>query len=141
MRARPRQRIAAYAVLTDEGGRVLLTRHPGGGRMRLHWVLPGGGVEHGEHGEHPVQALEREVLEETGLRARAGSLQQVLSDITTVGRRRRRLHTVRLIYAAALLDGPGTAVPPAQAGWLTAAQWQDASLAPFTERVLRHLHQ
>lgn len=56
------------AVVHDAAGRLLLIRRghaPHAGR----WSLPGG---HIEAGESPAQAVEREVLEETGLRVRAG---------------------------------------------------------------------
>jgi 8-oxo-dGTP pyrophosphatase MutT (NUDIX family) len=51
---------AAGAVIPDAAGRILLqakTHEPG-------WFLPGGAIE---PGEHPEEALVREVAEETGL--------------------------------------------------------------------------
>jgi ADP-ribose pyrophosphatase YjhB (NUDIX family) len=66
------QRFAAYAVATDSGGRVLLTRiadgYPGAGQ----WHLPGGGTD---YGEQPGAALIRELAEETG---QAGRLVELL---------------------------------------------------------------
>ena len=56
------------AVVHDHSGRLLLVlrgREPSRGL----WSLPGGRVERGETDR---QAVEREVLEETGLRVRAG---------------------------------------------------------------------
>jgi 8-oxo-dGTP diphosphatase len=58
------------AVVHDQVGRLLLVqrgREPALGS----WALPGGRVE---AGESPEQAVEREVLEETGLQVRAGAL-------------------------------------------------------------------
>jgi len=89
------QRLAAYALVVDEAGRVLLSRETGRGRSGL-WLLPGGGVE---HGEHPEQAVIREVREETGLEVRVGALREVLSDVARVGRRRRPLHAVHDVGA------------------------------------------
>ncbi|WBB63761.1 NUDIX domain-containing protein [Streptomyces sp. WMMC500] len=54
-------RLAAYAVCT-EGGRVLLARHVSP-RGESNWTLPGGRVE---HAEDPLDAVIREVAEETG---------------------------------------------------------------------------
>jgi 8-oxo-dGTP diphosphatase len=53
------QRVGAYALVPD-AGRLLLTRYAGSGR----WSLPGGGID---HGEQPIDAVYREVREETGL--------------------------------------------------------------------------
>jgi 8-oxo-dGTP diphosphatase len=58
------------AVVHDGDGRLLLVQrghppHPG------LWSLPGGRIE---PGESPEQAVEREVLEETGLHVRAGAV-------------------------------------------------------------------
>ncbi|MFG3054222.1 NUDIX hydrolase [Kitasatospora sp. NPDC048239] len=52
------------ALITDEVGRVLLLRRRPEDFLGGLWELPGGGVEPGEHLE---QALNREVMEETGL--------------------------------------------------------------------------
>ncbi len=52
--------IGAFAVITDEAGRVLLCHR----RDMDWWNLPGGGME---AGELPTEAVIREVREETGL--------------------------------------------------------------------------
>ncbi|TCB97505.1 NUDIX domain-containing protein [Micromonospora zingiberis] len=58
-----RQRFGAYGLVTDPAGRVLLALiadgYPGAGQ----WHLPGGGTD---HGEQPVTALLRELVEESG---------------------------------------------------------------------------
>jgi 8-oxo-dGTP diphosphatase len=65
------QRFGAYGLVTDPGGRILLTRiaegYPGAGL----WHLPGGGTD---HGELPEAALAREILEETGQHGRVTAL-------------------------------------------------------------------
>jgi 8-oxo-dGTP pyrophosphatase MutT (NUDIX family) len=59
--------IAAGALFTDPGGRVLLVKP----NYRDHWTIPGGICE---HGEPPHLGAAREVAEETGLAGLAGPL-------------------------------------------------------------------
>ena len=141
--------MAAYALICDESGRVLLTRQ-GEGRERLsRWLLPGGGVE---AGEHPEEAVVRECLEETGLNVQVGELLRVVSDMSLVGRRRRQLHSVRLVYRARIVPRSGTRTEPTEAGphesglpantlpantqWWTTRECERLSLAPFVATVL-----
>ena len=74
----PRQvtRVAAYALCQDEAGRVLLTRLTYPEIKAGHWTLPGGGID---FGEAPVEAVLRELTEETGLTGEVESLAGVES--------------------------------------------------------------
>ena len=99
-----RQRVAAYAVVR-RGDAVLLTRlseraaHPGA------WTLPGGGIE---HGEHPADALAREVEEECGLACRVGRLLGVHDTRfsgTAPSGRIEDYHGVHLLFEATVADG------------------------------------
>ncbi|MGH2559329.1 MAG: NUDIX hydrolase [Thermomicrobiales bacterium] len=60
--------VGVFAVITDETGRIICVHHDYGDRC---WTLPGGGME--PH-ESPIDALEREVREETGYIVQAGRL-------------------------------------------------------------------
>jgi ADP-ribose pyrophosphatase YjhB (NUDIX family) len=94
-------RIGAYAVCVDGVGRLLLCRIAEGYPAVGVWTLPGGGIE---FGEHPDDALLRELTEETGLR---GTIDGILgiwsrhygSDETASG---RELHFVGIVYRVAL---------------------------------------
>ncbi|MGX4652176.1 NUDIX domain-containing protein [Micromonospora sp. SCSIO 07396] len=119
-----RQRFAAYGLVTDPDGRVLLTLiapgYPGAGL----WHLPGGGTD---HGEQPVDGLLRELVEESGQRGRVDRL--ILADNLhnpgAVGPEGRPLdwHGVRVIYRV-LVDEPTGPVVTEQAGGSTAdAAW------------------
>lgn len=88
------QRVAAYGILRDATGRLLLVRAAPYLTVAGRWFLPGGGVE---HGEAPLDALRREVAEETGLTVDEANLAGVLSDTWPIPDG-TLLHTVRLIY-------------------------------------------
>lgn len=77
-------RLAAYAVCVGEG-RVLLARFvaPDGS---TNWTLPGGRVE---HGEDPLDAVTREVAEETGCESVVERLLGVDSRVIPAAQRRR----------------------------------------------------
>ena len=60
--------IGVGGAVFNQAGQILLIREqPLAGQPLGHWKLPGGMTE---PGEHLVAALEREVMEETGIRAR-----------------------------------------------------------------------
>lgn len=59
-----REFVVAAAILLDAQGRVLLVGNDWQGQGRVRYTLPGGVVE---RGESTLDALRREVLEETGL--------------------------------------------------------------------------
>ncbi|WP_319463833.1 NUDIX domain-containing protein [Micromonospora sp. RTP1Z1] len=119
-----RQRFAAYGLVTDPAGRVLLTMiadgYPGAGK----WHLPGGGTD---HGEQPAAGLLRELVEEAGQLGRVVDLLAVdnLHNPAALGPEGRPLdwHGVRVIYRV-LVDAPTEAVVTELAGGSTArAAW------------------
>lgn len=71
----PRHIVAVAALVRDEQNRVLMIRSP-----RRDWEFPGGQVE---EGENLIEALQREVLEETGIVVSVGALAGVYSNVKT----------------------------------------------------------
>ena len=90
---RRRQRVAAYAVILRDD-RVLLSRLAPYLAPTERWTLPGGGID---FGEHPRDAVVREVYEETGLHAQVGEHAWVDSALIA-GEDGGERHAVRIVY-------------------------------------------
>jgi 8-oxo-dGTP pyrophosphatase MutT (NUDIX family) len=137
------QRFAAYGLVTDPAGRVLLSRiapgYPGGGR----WHLPGGGTD---HGEDAATGLLREMYEETGQRGRVTSLLTVSHRYggPAVGPEGVPIdwHGVRVVFRV-LVDEPTAAVvtegpdgSTAEAGWFSVAQTRRLPLTDIAQELI-----
>ena len=65
------QPIVVTAAILVREGRVLLAQRREGAKQGLKWEFPGGKVE---DGETPEQTLERELMEELGVKTRTGRI-------------------------------------------------------------------
>ncbi len=95
---RPRQRVAAYAVVVEEGA-LLLTMLASRTGAPGRWTLPGGGID---PGEQPVAAVVREVHEETGQDVDDVRLLEVMTAhwVGVSDRGPEDYHAVRLLHTA-----------------------------------------
>ncbi|MBY8841147.1 NUDIX hydrolase [Streptomyces sp. SP2-10] len=128
---RRKLRVAAYAVCVREG-RILLARSPGPDGTP-EWVLPGGGME---HGEDPYDTVRREVTEETGYRIAVTGLLGVDSSrrVFPDGRPARRTdhHGLRVIYEGEVVGGE---LRYEVGGSTDFAAWQELDAVPGLTRV------
>jgi ADP-ribose pyrophosphatase YjhB (NUDIX family) len=132
-----RRRIGAYGVCLDGRGQVLLVQaRPGISVNAGWWLLPGGGVEHGEHPEH---AVVREFAEETGLRVEVVGLREVVTDIDHISEPRGLRHHDRLIFEVRAIGGdlrPENSGSSRQAAWFAPGSLADVPLSEHTARAL-----
>jgi 8-oxo-dGTP diphosphatase len=129
--AERRRKLVVAALVRDDAGRVLLTRRRADQPMPLLWELPGGKIE---PGESPAEALEREIAEELGCRARVGRVDDV------VFHRYPEFDLLMLVYACTL-EGAPRAVEVAEVAWvephrLTSYEVLPADV-PLVERLAR----
>lgn len=80
-------------VIRDD--RVLLSRLAPYLAASERWTLPGGGID---FGEHPRDAVVREVYEETGLHAEVGEHAWIDSALVTSWSGEEERHAVRIVY-------------------------------------------
>jgi 8-oxo-dGTP diphosphatase len=135
------QRVAAYG-LVQRDGRLLLVqltqRTPAAGA----WSLPGGGID---HGEHPADAVVRELYEETGLRGRVVELLDVDSHFREHYLDQEvleRYHAVRILYRVTVdSDGPLTVIDADGSSdsptWYPLEEVRSLRLTPIASRGLQ----
>lgn len=96
-------RLAAYAVIVSDADEILLTWYNGEGMLTPKWTLPGGGVE---FDEAIVDAVVREVYEETGYRVEVGPILAVPHfTLVRSNERDRPFRAQRFLYAARIVGG------------------------------------
>ncbi len=121
---------------SDLGKQVLLVRRnkpPSLGE----WAVPGGSVELGESLQ---QAVERELLEETGLVVRAGEVCHVFDNVRRDESGRIRFHYVIVDLLAEYLSGePTPATDVSAAAWKTAAEIAGLNINLNTLKLLGKL--
>lgn len=101
--ATPWIRVGAYAIVTDPASRILLCRIAPGYPASGMWTLPGGGVD---HGEHPDDAVLRELHEETGLTGSRGPVAAIWSGlIEKPASRPGPLHWIAILYRVTTVPG------------------------------------
>ncbi len=134
---RPVQRLAAYArVRPGPGADVVLVEASRRSDLAGRWFLPGGGVD---HGEHPDDAVVREVAEETGLQVRVDRLAEVLTDVLDLPHRGVQVHTVRCVYDVTVVGGRLRPEPDGSSEQLRVVAPERAGelpLAPYVARAL-----
>ncbi|MGH8794331.1 MAG: NUDIX hydrolase [Stackebrandtia sp.] len=95
------QRFAAYGLVRRADEILMVSVGRDIASSRRAWMLPGGGVE---HGEHPEEAAVREVAEETGLHSRVDKLLHAGSDHRMLSPN-IDYHCLYVVYAMTVLGG------------------------------------
>lgn len=129
----PRRRIGGYVVCRDVAGRVLLVRASLGDRRT--WLLPGGGLN---FGEHPQVGALRELREETGYVGELDSLLgvEVLRATDSEG---APWELVQIIYRARVVGGDLTHEADGStdlAAWIDLEQLPGLDINPVVRRAL-----
>lgn len=126
--------MAAYGVLRDDGGQVLLVRGGDGRPDRGAWRLPGGDLR---HAEHPAAAVVRGFAEETGLAVTVAGARAAVADVATDAAG-SGLHTDRLVFDVTATAGVLRSEQGGGAGlgWFTPDSAAAVPVMPFTAELL-----
>lgn len=116
---RSMKQVAAAVIMKD--GKVLIARRKQGELHEGYWEFPGGKVE---AGETPQQCLERELMEELGLKVRAGQVIASSEDHSGHGS-----FTI-LAIEAQHLGGELTLTVHDHAQWVSIGDLRNFNLAP-----------
>ncbi len=129
----PARPIVGVGAVIVDGERVLLIRR-GHEPLKGEWSLPGGAVE---LGETLVEALAREVLEETGLRVEVGSVIDVIDRVQRTSDGRVEHHYVVVDYVCRMVGGTlAASSDAADARWVAIGELQAYRLTDAAHRIV-----
>lgn len=120
------KQVAAAVIIS--GGKILIARRKMGEPHAGYWEFPGGKVE---EGESPQECLERELIEELGLKVRAGEIIAKSEDRSGHGS-----FTIMAIEAE-LLGGEIKLTVHDRVDWVDLKDLQTVKLAPADEELVQ----
>ncbi|WP_306673562.1 Nudix family hydrolase [Tahibacter caeni] len=118
------------AALIDADGRVLLAQRPEGKHLAGYWEFPGGKVE---PGETPLQALQRELIEEVGVRIGAAD------PLIRIPWRYASKFILLDVYRVLAFDGQPHSCEGQALKWVPAAALDPAEMPPADHAVIHAL--
>jgi 8-oxo-dGTP diphosphatase len=120
----PTHIVAVMGIVRNLAGQILLIRSP-----RRGWEPPGGQVE---NGEDVLTALEREILEESGITVETGKLVAIYSNVTSDPTK------LMLTFEATVVGGAlQTSDESLEAGWFSPEEAVDKVTNPAQKQKLR----
>ena len=122
----------AVGVLRDRAGRVLLARRPAGKPLAGYLEFPGGKVE---DGEKPVEALARELAEETGVVVGIADLEPLIRFEHAYPGFSVRLH----VYTTSCWEGDPVGAEGQALGWHEPATLAELPMLPANRPVFTAL--
>jgi 8-oxo-dGTP diphosphatase len=93
--------VPVVAAIIRKGNRILIAQRKKDSKLEPDkWEFPGGKLE---FGEHPEEALSREIMEELNIRIKISKLHSVLSHVYDF--QGKKLHVILLVFLADYVSG------------------------------------
>ena len=129
--------VGVGGVVIADGQALLIRRgHP---PLEGEWSIPGGKLE---VGETLVDAVRRELAEETGIEVRVGDLIEVFERIFPDGKGQPKYHYVIVDYLCEVIGGAARAGSDVtDVAWVEESELQKYSLTPTATRVIQKAFQ
>lgn len=129
-RAETSERVEVALAIPMRQGKLLVSRRAQGSHLAGHWEFPGGKIE---SGEEPVAAAQRELEEETGLRA--GKLEPLVLLVHDYADRALRFHVFVTRDSQGQVSEDGTQ----RWVWKSLAEIEELKMPEANRQVLRAL--
>jgi len=121
--------IVVACALTDEDGRVLITKRPEGRAMAGLWEFPGGKIE---AGELPETALIRELREELGINIS----ESCLAPLTFASHGYQDFHLLMPLYVCRKWEGEIVAQENQELAWVRPNRLSTYPMPPADEPLI-----
>ena len=130
----PRPILGVGALIFSDSDHKILLAERGGPPLQGQWSLPGGVVE---VGETLLEALHREVLEETGLRVTGARFFEVFERIIRDATGEPEYHYVLIDYLCSVAPGdPCAADDVSKCAWVSSADLERYEITAGTRDVI-----
>lgn len=127
--------VAVVAAIIRKNGKILIAQRKADSKLEAsRWEFPGGKIE---FGEHPEEALRREIKEELGIRIKVKKLHSVLSHVYDF--KGRKLHVVLLVFLADHVSGKVRNLDVQDSRWIRRDQLREFEFVPADRKLVEEL--
>jgi 8-oxo-dGTP diphosphatase len=113
--------VPVVAAIIRRGNKILIAQRKKDSKLEPNrWEFPGGKLE---FGEHPEEALKREIMEELNIRIKIRKLHTVLSHVYDF--HGKNLHIILLVFLADYASGELKNLDVQDSRWITRKQLRD----------------